>query len=331
MSILNKRVLGKTGVEITAMGFGAWPIGGVKYGVVSERDAIETIHAYLEAGGNHIDTARGYGDSELYLGKVLSQGLREKVYLASKTHGGGSLETMPQIRSDLETSLRLLQTDYLDLYYLHRPPDDADTMNKTLDEFEALKKEGKIKAIGASVKGPNVTLKTVDLCKQYIDSGRVDVLEVVYSVLRQLNAGMFDYAKEKGVGIVARTVIESGFLSGKYKPGHFFRSTDTSVDHRSRWSDDTQTKIFEIAAEIANFAVRPPYENLAQVAIRFALEPDAVTSVIVGARNAEQVKRNLAIDAMAPLDKDILDRLKQDYGDKTHLCNTEPSADPRWK
>ena len=331
MPDLEKRVIGRTGVQLTALGFGAWPIGGVKYGVVSESGAVKTIYAYLEAGGNHIDTARGYGDSELYLGKVLSEGWRDKVFVASKTHGGGSVDTIPQIRSDLETSLRLLQTEYLDLYYLHRPPDDLDTMNRTLDEFEALKSEGKIRAIGASVKGPNVTPKTVDLCKQYIDSGRVDALEVVYSILRQLNAGVFDYAKEKGWDIIARTAIESGFLSGKYKPGHIFKSTDTSVDHRSRWSDETQTKIFELVSEMGKNAVRPPYENLAQVAIRFALAPAGVTSVIVGARNAEQVNRNMAIEKLPPIDEDIMERLRKDYRDVGEICNTEPSADPRWK
>jgi len=330
MQSLEKRMMGRTGVKVTALGFGAWPIGGAKYGAVSESEAVETIETYLAAGGNHIDTAPGYGNSELYLGKVLSGGWREKVFLATKTHGGRSQETLPQIRKDLEESLRLLQTDYLDLYYLHSPPDDKDAMNRTLDEFEALKAEGILRAIGASVNGPNVTQKTVELCRQYIDSGRVDALEVVYSILRQLNAGVLDYAKEKGVGIVTRTVIESGFLSGKYKPGHVFRSTETSVDHRSRWSDETQTKIFELVSEMEKVAVRPPYENLAQVAIRFALAPAGVTSVIVGARSAEQVKRNMAVEALPPIDNDIMERLKQDYMDVGEICNTEPSVDPRW-
>jgi len=329
MASLEKRILGRTGAELTALGFGAWPIGGIKCGVVTESDAIETIETYLAAGGNHIDTARGYGNSELYLGKVLCGGWREKVFLATKTHGGGSRETLPQIRRDLEESLRLLQTDYVDLYYLHNPPDDKDAMNRTLDEFESLKNEGKIKAIGASVKGPDVTPKTVDLCKQYIDSERVDVLEVVYSILRQLNAEMFDYAEENGVGIVARTTIESGFLSGKYPPGHMFGDAD-SVDHRNRWPVETRDRIFRMVHDMQAFAVRPPYENMAQVAVKFALAPAAITSVIIGAKNADQMRRNMALESLPPLDTDIVERLKREYGDKTLSCNTDPSKDPRW-
>jgi len=328
---LQKRTVERMGTKLTLSGFGAWPIGGAKYGETgNEKTAIEAIEAYLEAGGNHIDTARAYGDSELYIGKALSRGLRDKVFLATKTHGGGSVETLPQIRKDLETSLKLLQTDYLDLYYMHMPPDDRDTMNKTLDQFEALKNEGKIKAIGASVKGPNVTPKTVDLCFQYIDSGRVDVLEVLYSILRQLNSKVFEYAKNKGIGIVARTVLESGFLSGKYQPGHVF-GAGKAEDHRNRWDMETRNRIFQMVSEIKSYAVRPPYENMAQVAIRFAMEPPAVTSVIVGARSAEQVRRNIAVESLPPLDSDVVDRIKREYGDKTLLFNSEPTADPRWK
>lgn len=329
MQRLEKRILGRTGVEVTALGFGAWPIGGTKYGTVSESEAIETIETYLAAGGNHIDTARGYGNSELYLGKVLSGGWREKVFLATKTHGGRTQETLPQIRKDLEESLRLLQTDYVDLYYLHSPPDDKDAMSRTLDAFESLKKEGKIRAIGASVKGPDVTQRTVDLCRQYIDSERVDVLEVVYSILRQLNAEMFDYAEENGVGIVARTAIESGFLSGKYQPGHVFGDAD-SGDHRNRWPAETRDRIFQMVCEMQNFAVRPPYENMAQVAVKFALAPSAVTSVIIGAKNADQMRRNMALESLPQLDNDIVERLRGEYGDKTLSCNSDPSKDPRW-
>ncbi len=330
MPNLEKRTIERTGDQLTILGFGAWPIGGAKYGKVSETDAIEAIEAYLDAGGNHIDTARAYGDSEYYLGKALSKGQRDKVFLATKTQGGGHPETLPQIRKDIETSLKLLQTDCLDLYYMHMPPDDEDTMNKTLDQFEALKNEGKIKAIGASVKGPNVTQKTVDLCFRYIDSARVDVLEVLYSVLRQLNTEVFDYAREKGIGVVARTVLESGFLSGKYQPGHVF-GTKNIGDHRNRWDMKTRDRIFRMVSEMKSYAVRPPYENMAQVAVKFATEPTAVTSVIVGARNAAQVRRNMAVESLPALDQDTVDRLKKEYGDKTLLFNSELDADPKWK
>lgn len=157
----------------------------------------------------------------------------------------------------------------------------------------------------------------------------MDVLEVVYSILRQLTAEMFDYAKENGVGIVARTAIESGFLSGKYQPGHVFGDSD-SGDHRNRWPAEIRDRILQMVCDMQTFAVRPPYENMAQAAVKFALAPPAVTSVIIGAKNADQMRRNMSLGSLPQLDNDIVERLKREYGDKTPLCNSDPSLDPRW-
>ena len=206
-----------------------------------EAEAVEVIHGYIQAGGNFIDTARVYGESEAILGRVLSKGkLREQIVLATKTLKGNEPDTIPAIRGELEESLRLLKTEYVDLYYLHQPPDDPAVMNQALDLLESFKKEGKLRAIGASIKGPAVTDATLKLCRQYIDSGRIDAIQLVYSILRQKNAAIFDYARRKGVGIVVRTSIESGFLSGKYRPGQVI-----AEGHRKRWTPETQSLIFK--------------------------------------------------------------------------------------
>ncbi|MBW2154878.1 MAG: aldo/keto reductase, partial [Deltaproteobacteria bacterium] len=281
MTALKKRVLGRTGFEVTELGFGAWPIGGEAYGPVSEKNAIETIEAYLSAGGNLIDTAPVYAKSETYIGKALKgKGIREKIFIATKTMKGDTIETIPDIKQEIDNSLRALQTDYVDIYFLHKPPDEPDVMNRAIDEFEKLKNQGKIRAIGASVKLANVTPETVRLCRQYIDTGRVDVLEVAYSILRQANAENFAYAHEKGVGIIVRTAIESGFLTGRYKPGDVF-----TEGHRKRWSEQTLQEILKHASELQTYAIRRPYRSLAQVALRFALVPKEVSCVIVGAEN----------------------------------------------
>jgi len=312
-----KRILGRTRIAVSELGFGAWPIGGAQYGPVPEGEAIETVKAYIQAGGNFIDTARAYGQSEAILGKVLSQDrLRDQIILASKTFKGDSLESIPAIRADLEESLRLLRTDYLDLYYLHMPPDDPEIMDRTLDEFEILKKEGKIRAIGASIKGPAVTAATVKLCCQYIDSGRVDAIQLVYSILRQKNAEIFGYAHEKGVGLVVRTSMESGFLSGKYRPGEVI-----AEGHRKRWAPETQRLIFDKVLEMEKYAVRPPYTSMAEVAVRFTLEPREVSSVIVGARTPDQSRQNVALATKPPLDAAIIRRLKDELGRLTERFN----------
>ena len=320
MNQISKRILGKTGVEISEIGFGAWPIGGSQYGKTSDKDGIEAIEAYLDAGGNHIDTARLYGKSEMLIGEVLGSGRRDKIFLASKTAKGDCMETIPEIRKELEETLNLLKTDYLDLYYLHLPPDDEDVMHRAIDEFEALRQEGKIRLVGASIKAVNVTPAIVQLCNQYINSGRVQVIQVVYSILRQLNSKMFENAYNKGVGIIARTALESGFLSGKYKPGHVFKG-DIKIDHRNRWSSEKQKKIFEIVEEMKSWAIVPPYKNLAQVAIKYSLFPKEISSLIVGARNSNQVKMNVDAASLPNIELGVVEKINQEYSEMAELVN----------
>ena len=312
-----KKPLGRTGFQISELGFGAWQIGGIQYGPVPEAEAVEVIHSYIQAGGNFIDTARVYGESEAILGKVLSQGkLREQILLATKTLKGNERDTIPAIREELEESLRLLKTEYLDLYYLHQPPNDPAVMNQALDLLESFKKEGKLRAIGASIKGPAVTDATVKLCRQYIDSGRIDAIQLVYSILRQKNAPIFDYARQKGVGIVVRTSIESGFLSGKYRPGQVI-----AEGHRKRWTPETQSLIFTKVSEMEKYAIQPPYTSMPEVAVRFALDHREVSSVIVGARTAEQMKKNMAIASLPSLLPLIRARLEEEFGGLTESFN----------
>jgi myo-inositol catabolism protein IolS len=320
MDKIKKRLLGKSGIEISEIGFGAWPIGGSAYGDTSDSDGLEALETYIEAGGNHIDTARSYGRSETLTGDVLSKLDRSEIFLATKTAQGEFVESIPEVRKELEESLRELKTDYVDLYYLHHPPDDIETMNRTLDEFEALKQEGKIKLIGASIKAADVTPHTLALCNQYIDSGRVDAIEIVYSILRQFHSKMFTHAYQEGVGIIARTSIESGFLSGKYKPGFSFTKANKN-DHRARWPEEKQNKIFSIVEELKNWAVKPPFQTIPQVAIKFSLAPKEVSSLIVGARNANQAKMNIETALLPDIEQNIIEKLIKEYSDTTELAN----------
>jgi aryl-alcohol dehydrogenase-like predicted oxidoreductase len=309
--------LGATDLLVSEIGLGAWAIGSKGYGLVEEKHGIETVEAYLNAGGNFIDTAPVYGCSEALLGKIIKDlKCRDRIVLATKTKMGDTLETVSKIKGACEDSLKLLRTEYIDVYYLHTPPEDTETIKRALDEFEELKRQGKIRVIGASVKAAAVTKKTVDLANTYIETGRVEVLQLAYSIIRQANEKVFKKAHSNGVGIVARTAIESGFLSGKYRPGHVFKS-----DHRLRWSKETLIEIFELANKIAEHAIKPPYSSLTQVAIRFSLAPDEVSSLLVGARDATQLQDNLNTLALPPLDKKIIDRIKKELSEMTEKFN----------
>ena len=243
--------------------------------------------------------------------------MREKIVIATKTN---KLDE-DSIRTDVETSLRELKTDYLDLCYLHNPPDELGEIDKILNVFEKLKTEGKIKAIGASVKGVDVSQDTVDLCRVYIQNGRVDALQVIYSVFRQKNAGLFAEAKEAGVAVVARTILESGFLSGKYKPGYEF--TNLKSDHRHRWSKELLQSILSDVQYIENLAVKAPFETVAQIAMQFVLDNPLVTSTIPGAKNASQMKKNMNLQTLPSLDDEIMNELINKYANSGERFNAD--------
>lgn len=315
-----KRLFKRAGFSISELGLGAWGIGGKNVGSITKIEARDTILAYVEAGGNFIDTAGGYGESEVIIGNALKEtGLSGSVFIATKSKSGEEAETVKGLRKDLEASLRNLQRETIDLFYLHRPPEDDEVMDRALSELEKFRKEGKIRAIGASIKGPYVTDATVDLCKKYIDTGRIDAIQMVYSILRQKNIESMRYAYENDVGIIGRTSLESGFLSGKYPVGTRFASDD----HRRRWNG----RIDEILGNVESIKrkyVGDPYENISQLAIKFALAPKQVTSVIVGAKNVAQVESNIKASLLDAVDTELLNDLINEYGGLTEYSNPKP-------
>ena len=312
--VLARRALGRTGVHVAEVGLGTWQFGGIKYGPVPEADACATIEAYLQRGGNLFDTARTYG-SERILGEHFERhGGREDAFIVTKTGRNAPAE----IRSEVEGTLEMLRSDYVDLYLMHAPPDDPDEMNRTLDVYEQLKDEGKIRTVGASVKGPDVSARTVELCRQYIRSNRVDVLMVIYSVFRQANAAMLVEAAEAGVGILVRSALESGFLAGKYEAGHEF----AGKDHRHRWAGRKRNRILDEAQRLRQWAVIPPYESLCEVATRFALSAPGVSSVVLGARKPEQIAECVATATLPALRPVVMARLRQEYAGRDEQFNT---------
>jgi aryl-alcohol dehydrogenase-like predicted oxidoreductase len=332
---MKKRNLGNTGFEVTELGYGAWPLGNNgknEYGgELDEEEGKAVIRAYVEGGGNFIDTARAYGErSERLIGTVVKESYRrEDLYIATKTQGGATMDTLSQIREDLEESLRLLQMDYVDILQLHQPPEDPEVMKAALDELDNLKNEGKIRAVGASIKGKDVTDETLALCRQYITTGRVEVLQVVYSILRQKHFPAIEEAHKAGVGIITRTSMESGLLTGKYEPGHRFGG----LDHRRRYDPKHLDYVLEKVQEIKEeLFIKKKFDlsrkgfsqgSLAQVAVRFAMAPPGVSTVIAGARNLKQIEENLAVAALPELPKKLVDYLRFEYGDITEKANFE--------
>ena len=322
MNGIKRQSLGRTGLEVSEVGLGTWPFAvpgaGLNYGGIPESQALAVLDAYVEGGGNFIDTARAYNEVEPIIGKYLRQtGNRDRLIISSKTLSGGNARSLPGIATDLEATLRALMTDHVDVYFLHQPPEDPDVIEPALEKMLALKQAGKIRAIGASIKGPNVTAATQALCNTYIATGRIDVLQVVYNILRQQNRRAIERAKENGVGVVVRTVLESGLLTGAYAPGHVFVGTD----HRARYDREKLDYALRTVEEVGAFAVRPPYTELPQVAIGFSLRAPGVSCIILGAQSPDEVRMNLSTLALPPLAPEVIDELCARYGEITEKVN----------
>ena len=148
-------------------------------------------------------------------------------------------------------------------------------------------------------------------------TGQVDVLQVVYNILRQQNRSAIARAKENGVGVVVRTVLESGLLTGAYAPGHVF----VGDDHRARYDREKLDCALRTVEELSTFAVRPPYTTLPQVAIRFSLRAPGVSCIILGVQNPDEVRMNLSTLALPPLAPEIADELCARYGEITEKVN----------
>jgi aryl-alcohol dehydrogenase-like predicted oxidoreductase len=310
---MHKSRIGKTQILVTQVGFGAWAIGSSGYGPVQHEEATAALDEYLEQGGNFIDTARVYGNSEEILGAFLqSRSEGKNVVLASKSPGCDE----KTLRDDVETSLKYLRRDAVDLYYLHNPPEEAGRIDQALEAMEKLKAEGKIRAIGASIKGPDVTDKTVELSGRYIQTGSVDALQLIYSIFRQKNAETFDLARSRQVGIIARTNLESGFLTGKYTPGTTFD------DHRRRWSKQRLEKIFSEVQSLEQMEMPQGFEGLTQLALAFAMAPAEVTSIIPGAKNRSQARSNTAVASLPALPESLLDQLREQFAGRGEEFNT---------
>jgi aryl-alcohol dehydrogenase-like predicted oxidoreductase len=286
------RKLGRSGLAVSEVGFGAWGIGGnkggaVAYGPTDEAQSLDALAAAYDAGINFYDTADlyGNGESERLIGKAFA-GRRDKVVIASKV---GMLDatgrqdfTPARIEKALDASLDRLRTDYVDLYQLHSPPLDA-LEPALFDVLNGLKSKGKVRSIGISLKGPEEGEKALRLYP-------FSAVQVNFNLLDQrvLDLGLAHRCAEKGAGVIARTPLCFGFLTTKYSADDDFDPSD----HRSRWNVE-QRRVWSSAFDLFK-THRAKAETAAQFAIRFCLSFDAVPSVIPGMLTREHVAENSA-------------------------------------
>jgi aryl-alcohol dehydrogenase-like predicted oxidoreductase len=291
------RPFGKSGLSVSAIGFGAWQLSNPLWGGPDEAESVRLVHAALDGGCNFFDTAPGYGDgaSEQLLGQAL-RGRRDAAVICTKfghTAEGETDFSVAGLRPALEKSLRRLQTDHVDVLLLHNPPADRLAGAQAGDlyaELAALRAEGKLRVSGASVDWAD---ELRALCRG-TPSGAAEVL---FNAFHQEPRGAFVDVAASGLGMIAKVPLDSGWLSGKYDAHSRFDGI------RDRWTPDVVARRATLVRELR--ALLPPGLPLAQAALRFVLAHREISTVIPGAKDRTQLEANLAA-AAGPLAPEIV-------------------------
>jgi len=287
------RILGRTGLRVSAIGLGTMVHAG-HFGPTRDEDSVAAIDAALDLGVNFIDTSDAYGAgySESLLGQAL-KGRRSKVILATK---GGNIMVGPKrggrdfssayIGRVMDESLKRLQTDYIDLYQLHNATVEVIEGGEVWDLLERRKREGKIRYYGVSINSVEEGLAAVK-------GTRSDTIQVEYNLTAQEPAEkVFPQAQQANVGVIARVPLRRGLLTGKFTLADQARFQEDDVRARNFAGDRFRTELDKV--EQLRFLVKGPVKSLAQAAIAFCLAHPAVSVVIPGARDAKQMRENAA-------------------------------------
>jgi aryl-alcohol dehydrogenase-like predicted oxidoreductase len=289
------RSLGRTGIEVSEIGYGAWGIGGAMWGGADDDESIQALQRAIDVGLNFIDTALAYGRgrSERLVGQVVRE-RTETIYVATKVPPKNLIWPAPagipvedaypgeHIRTSAERSLSNLGLERIDLLQLHVWSDEWTDQGDWRETVEALRAEGKIGFFGISINDhqPSNALRLVE-------SGAVDTVQVIYNVFDQSPEDeLFPACREHGVGVIARVPLDEGGLTGRIGPdtefaGHYFGG------QRKR---ELAGRIDAIAADLD---ISP--DELAEMALRFVLSEPTVSSVIPGMRSVRNVERNVAV------------------------------------
>ncbi len=312
---MHHRTLGRTGLSVSEIGFGAWGIGGSMWVGAQEDESVRALHRAIELGVNFIDTARGYGESERIVGRVVREHRGDDVYVATKVppknqqwpaaEGLDPSETFPgdHIRESLETSLRESGLEVFDVLQFHVWSDEWVGRGDWLETIDALKREGKIRFFGVSINDyePENALELVR-------SGAVDTVQVIYNVFHQApEEQLLPACRQHDVGVIVRVALDEGGLTGRIKRDTEFPEGDWR--HRYFGGDRKAQVEDHVDAMASDLGIST--DELPEVALRYVLSEAAVSTVIVGMRSVRNVERNAAIGDGRGLEQERRELLKK--------------------
>ncbi len=321
---MEQRTLGRTGRQVSVVGLGCWQLGA-DWGDVGEADAMAVLHAALDSGVTFLDTADVYGDgrSESLIGRVLRDRGQQDQGVTVATKMGRRADpfeagafTLDAFRGWLDRSRRNLGVDTIDLVQLHCPPTSVFSDDAVYDALDRLVDEQVVAAYGVSV-------ETVDEALTAIARPHVASVQIILNAFRRKPLErVLPAAQEAGVGIIARVPLASGLLSGKYDESTTFAADDHRTYNRGGEAFDVGETFsgvpFDVGVQAARAvaALTPEGATTAQLALRWVVDQPGVTTVIPGARNADQARGNAAAGALAPLDGGTLDALRAVYDEQ---------------
>lgn len=312
------RIFGKLGWEVSEIGFGGWALGGQGWGGQRDEDSVAALKQALDLGCNFIDTAQGYGDgrSEQVIGKFLKSHKGERVYVATKIPVKSPGEWPPSpyedierrypekyLRERIESSLRNLQTDCIDLLQLHTWTRAWNHHPTALDVLRALRREGKLRGIGISTPEQDQNA-VVELMRQ----GWLDSVQVIYNIFEQEpQAELLPAAHEHNIGVIVRVAFDEGALTGKFTEQTRFAPDDFRNNY---FAGDRLARTIRRVEKIKS-AIGSTEPDAATAALKFALKPTAVSTVIPGMRNVRQAQMNCSVSDQPPLSDKLELKLRQ--------------------
>ena len=310
------RTLGKTGLEVSELGFGAWGIGGAAWIGAEDDESVRALRAAIDRGVNFLDTAFVYGDghSEELVGAAVRDSA-ETVYVASKIppknmewpapSGLRAEEVFPAdwIVACTERSLEKLGLETIDVHQLHVWSDEWVGQGDWLDAVDRLKRDGKIRFFGVSINAhePENAIRLVE-------TGLVDTVQVIYNIFDQSpEDALFPAVEASRVGVIVRVPFDEGALTGSVRPETTFPEGDFRNEYfagerkREAW-ERVQAITRDLDVEV---------DGLAEIALRFCLSHAATSVVIPGMRSTRNVERNVSAAAAGPLEENELNTLRR--------------------
>jgi aryl-alcohol dehydrogenase-like predicted oxidoreductase len=304
---MNYRSLGRTGLVVSEIGFGAWGIGGrtvsqTSYGDTDDRTSLAALARAQDCGITFFDTSAAYGNghSEELIGKALA-GVRHKAVLATKA-GYEAWDRPPDfsaaaIVASTGRSLGRLRTDYLDLLLLHNAPLDTLLAPDVREALARLVASGKIRSWGASAKGPADALEALRACDVPVIQANFNMMDV-----RAVTDGLFEEVSRRNAGFIARTPLCFGFLSGtvtrdtRFPPG----------DHRLGWPNAQLANWIDGARDLLEVVSASPGPAAVQAALRFCLAFPEVSTTIPGILTPAEAGQNAAASGWGALPKEAV-------------------------